>query len=258
MKSVLTLELALHRAVGTDYRYPEHSHAMHQWYCLIKGDVELTLDGQPFRLSSGESMLIEPGVARMTRCCGRAPTYLFAIFQNHDLTLDGLTQRVVETPPELRPDLATLATEVRSPAGADSRALVEALLVRLLIGLRRAVQGQRIRGDTDAGLVNRVEAFMQSNMRKRLTRQQLAKAVHLSPPHVARVFRAVTGKTLGQRLTEIRLELAKSLLIYSTLPISQIAGDVGFDSISHFTQVFKRHVSMLPSQFRKEYGVTTS
>jgi AraC-like DNA-binding protein len=172
------------------------------------------------------------------------------------LKLDEIAHRVLETPPELRPDLATLAAEVRSPAGSDSRILVESLLVRTLIGLRRAQEGQRVRGESDTDFMSRIEAYMRSNLGRRVSREEVAKVVHLSPPHVARVFRSITGKTLGQRLTELRLEQAKSLLIYSTLPISRIAGDVGFDSVSHFTQVFKRHISLLPSQYRKEYGET--
>lgn len=66
--------------------------------------------------------------------------------------------------------------------------------------------------------------------------------------HFIRIFKEVYGKTPHQYLTWVRIEQAKRLLAEG-MPVSQVCFEVGFESISSFSGLFKRFVGSTPSAF---------
>lgn len=65
------------------------------------------------------------------------------------------------------------------------------------------------------------------------------------------LFERLTGLTPIQYLTEYRIELAKELLKTSAYPIAKVAEEVGYIDSFYFSRVFKKHVNMSPSSYRK-------
>jgi AraC-like DNA-binding protein len=250
--SPIAVETLFARAAPRDYAIEEHVQYQHQWYCVVGGDVETVLDGTPVVLSAGQSVFIPPGMKRAPRCIGRAPHYVVAIFENRGLDLDAVSARRIDVPRELLPELRALVDELELPGGSDSAILVEALLVRLLVGVRRAGLGLARHGEGKREITRRVEAFLDANLHRHITRADVARAVHVSEPHLARCFRQATGATLGKTLTTLRIERAKFLLRGSTLTVTQVAGEVGFSSFSHFSKTFREHVGVVPTAFRTE------
>lgn len=262
--SPITLREIAYNEAGLDYHYSPHSHNAYQWYCVIYGGVDHSVDGQVYSLSPEESLLIPPGVMRSPCARDKAPAYLFAVFENHGLQIDPMCGRVLPTPRDLLPDLHALARELRRPE-ANTHEMVEALLVRLLIGLGRVVaQEERANPARTSALnilpqqevVERVEAFMRRNIQQDLSRQELADLVHLSPAHLARIFQQATGRTLISRLLELRMGQAKQLLLNSTLSITEVSLQVGYHSFSHFSRAFKEAVGVSPSDYRRSGGNT--
>jgi AraC family transcriptional regulator len=80
----------------------------------------------------------------------------------------------------------------------------------------------------------------------------LADAAGTSRFHFLRCFRATTGKSPLQYVTQQRVELAKKLLRDTRLTILDIAGRVGFASQSHFGQVFLRQTGVSPKVWRSQ------
>ncbi|HYF49764.1 MAG TPA: AraC family transcriptional regulator [Planctomycetota bacterium] len=248
---------AYYRQMDRKYFIPPHTRTGYQWYCVISGDVDQVIDGVPVRLGAEESVLIPPGVVRSPRCVGKAPGYIVAAFQNVGLDLTPLHRRKMACPAELVPDLHALVAELRRPGTPHESELIIVLLMRLLIGLRRSLGGKTARSETlnpgaNREIVARVENFMLSHLQYTLSRRDFASAVNLSSSHLARVFRQTTGKTLVDRLTELRMQQARMLLRDSTLPITHIALEVGYNSFSHFTRLFKRKTGVSPSEFRAQ------
>ena len=80
--------------------------------------------------------------------------------------------------------------------------------------------------------------------------KELAAAVALSPFHFHREFKRSTGMTPRQYVVEVRIERAKSLLAESSLPLAEMAAQLGFADQSHFTAAFRRRMSMTPRSYR--------
>lgn len=259
----IRIESLFYREAGLDYHTEAHHHAIHQWYFCLHGGMTISLEGVFHELHAEDSLLVAPGRVRENWCRQRAPGYLVVIFDAGDaVDLSAVCDRVLPLPVELREDVHALIAEVRRPAGPDARLLSTVLVLRLLIGLARAharpAETRRPLSALNARehqqVVAQAEAFMQRNLFRPLTRAEIAHAVNLSEPHLGRLFRAVCGRSVIDRLTEIRMEHAKALLRESTLSVTQIAGEVGISSFSHFSKTFRDVVGVPPSDYRRSGG----
>ena len=262
MRPIVVMQ-ASYKEVGLTYRIALHALKYWQWYGVVYGRVETVVADRPHTLESGSSILIPPGVERSPCCQGRAPGYFYVVFKNQALHLDDSVCRVLRTPAELRPDMRALVAELKHIPEVDTQAMIEALTVRLLIGLsRQTIQGRRaapaVLAPLHAGyheeIVTRVQQFMRQNLHLRFSRRSVAQAVHLSPPHLARVFKAVTDCGMVEYLSALRVERAKELLLESTMSITDIAMEVGYDSFSHFSRVFCSATGVAPSDYRCSGG----
>lgn len=80
--------------------------------------------------------------------------------------------------------------------------------------------------------------------------KEAAEMVNLTPNHLCKVFKKVTGKTLIEYTHHLRINEAERLLIEKDDLISEIAEKVGFGSITYFGRVFKKIKNMSPSEKR--------
>ncbi|MBQ9759757.1 MAG: AraC family transcriptional regulator [Clostridia bacterium] len=85
----------------------------------------------------------------------------------------------------------------------------------------------------------------------RVTVEELANMYKMSKGHFIRLFRDHLGISPYQYRIQKQLELAKMLLSYSRLSISDITHHVGLDDPLYFSRLFKKHVGISPSQYRK-------
>jgi AraC family transcriptional regulator len=94
--------------------------------------------------------------------------------------------------------------------------------------------------------------FIHANYTSDLSLNEIAKAVNLSPFHVARLFKQSVGVSPHQYLIQLRVNSARSLLSAGSgeHSLAELASAVGFADQSHLTRHFKRIVGVTPRQFR--------
>ncbi len=93
--------------------------------------------------------------------------------------------------------------------------------------------------------------YFNDNFKDKISLNKVSKDIGISKYYLHRLFKELNGKTPNEYLTTIRLENAKSKLQYSKDSIFEIAITSGFDNTAYFSNVFKKHVGLSPSQFRK-------
>ena len=79
---------------------------------------------------------------------------------------------------------------------------------------------------------------------------KLARMVSLNEYRLKQGFKELFGKTVYEFLREFKMANAKSLLDNRDLTISQIAYEVGYLNVSHFTRAFRKEYGQNPSDFR--------
>lgn len=82
--------------------------------------------------------------------------------------------------------------------------------------------------------------------------QALSQAMNLSPNYLHVVFKRVTGKTPLAYVTDLRMGLAKRLIMAGEKTMLEIALETGFCSQSHFNKVFKAETGLTPVAYRKQ------
>lgn len=101
-------------------------------------------------------------------------------------------------------------------------------------------------------LVRTVTDYVQASLREELTLAHLAARVHLSPNHLAYVFKKETGRTLNDYITAERMTEAKRLLAEEPgILVTELAERVGYADSKYFTKLFKREVGLNPSEYRE-------
>lgn len=97
--------------------------------------------------------------------------------------------------------------------------------------------------------VSKAIEYVKENLAKKLTVDLVAAHVSLSKYHFSRKFKKYTGYTLANYINIIRCEYAKELLKTGENSIKTTAYLCGFQSPSYFTNVFKKHTGLQPSEF---------
>jgi len=93
--------------------------------------------------------------------------------------------------------------------------------------------------------------FIEEHLCRQITLEDLAALVHLSPFHFARCFKASMGLAPHQYVIARRMELAKRLLLATSLTVAEIAWSIGYANISHFRRLFTLHIGVTPGAIRR-------
>ena len=108
-------------------------------------------------------------------------------------------------------------------------------------------------------ILQRVKRYIEEHLQDNLSLEELARETRYSRGHLLRMFRAATGKTPHQYLTERRIERAKGMLQEAgEISLTNIAAWCGFSSQSHMTRVFREQVGVTPSAFRRRPDANAS
>lgn len=99
--------------------------------------------------------------------------------------------------------------------------------------------------------INKVIDYVNNNINKSISLEELASVAFFSPFHFHRIFVAVTGETVNNFTNRIRNEKAARLLKFSKKPISEIAIECGLSSAATLSRLFKQYFGISPSEYRK-------
>jgi AraC family transcriptional regulator len=250
---------------------PRDCHLVH---FLIEGRVRLRVSGPGFDRAEatgpGGVTVVPAGGAHAFGSDGPAravvclidPTELRALVDLQGcgpVTDLGLLPQVGATDPRLWVYGEALHRELSAPGALGTDSYVQVLHLGLAIQLLRACtaigrQHDRPPGRSTRltfGRLARAKAFIEQHLAENFPLLDLAEAVGVSPFHFARMFKGSVGVTPHQYLIQVRIERAKQLLERGTLPLIEIALQVGFSSQSHLTAVFRKTVGLTPAVYRE-------
>jgi len=100
-------------------------------------------------------------------------------------------------------------------------------------------------------LVEAGKVYFADHLGERLTLDGVARALHTSPFHFARIFQGWTGIPLHRYLTLLRLRTSLLALADGQRDLAALALTLGFASHSHFSDAFRKEFKMAPSRFRQ-------
>ncbi len=105
-----------------------------------------------------------------------------------------------------------------------------------------------------ANVIHQSVQYLHTHYAERVTLDDMARRVYLSPSYFSRVFKQETGYPFRAYLNRVRIERSKELLLHQNIRLTDIAFLVGFEDQSYFTKVFKKWTGVTPLQFRERQG----
>ena len=106
------------------------------------------------------------------------------------------------------------------------------------------------KNNAEPPLVLKAREYIDKHKSEELSLTDVAKAAGASVFHFCKVFHKATGLKFTDYVARVRLEDARTRLLNPNLRVSEIAYDVGFQSLTQFNRTFKRVFGQSPSDFR--------
>jgi AraC-like DNA-binding protein len=147
---------------------------------------------------------------------------------------------------------AALRSHLLAVAGDELDAESEAMsfLTELSDRLAHDRADQRRAGPVAHRRASEACAMIAAAPTDRWTLTSIADAVHVSPFHFARQFKAATGETVAEYVVRLRLAVALERLSEGADDLATLARDIGFSSHSHFSSRFRRQFGSTPTAVR--------
>jgi AraC family transcriptional regulator, transcriptional activator of pobA len=259
---VLHCERITTRAALHDWQIAAHRHGnLHQFFLILRGRARVTVDGETLELTQPTLLSVPRWVV-------------------HGFVFEQGTEGfVLSLPHESLPDLfgpqASLGPLIEQwgtlPADPGLTQLFEAVLAEhanslllrdtLLRALALQIVTLALRGiaprharlapDPNARHMAAFEALVRQHLRAQWRIEAYATALSISPTHLNRVVRRLTGLPAA-RFIENRLFLeAQRLLAYTRLQVAEVGYALGFEDPSYFSRAFRRHCGESPGQYRQ-------
>ena len=105
-----------------------------------------------------------------------------------------------------------------------------------------------------SGMMNEAIEYINNNITKSLTIDEICSKIHISKYHLCRQFKITTGTTIMKYILKTRIVLAKNMLSNQALSITEISNRCGFSSVAYFSRVFKEDTGMNPLNFKKKFS----
>lgn len=106
-----------------------------------------------------------------------------------------------------------------------------------------------------ADVIYRACDYVRKNYMNKLTLEETAAFVYLSPAYFSRIFKDEMGLNFSTYLNQYRVEAARKRLLNDTASLSEIAVAVGFEGQSYFSKVFKKMTGVTPGKYRESRGL---
>lgn len=106
--------------------------------------------------------------------------------------------------------------------------------------------------NSEPEIVTRAKQYVCANLEDKVNLEDVANKVGVSTFYFCKVFKASTGMTLTEYVNRRRVEWAKRKLLNPQVRITEVAYDVGYQSLSQFNRSFQKYVGASPSQYREQ------
>jgi AraC family transcriptional regulator len=234
----------------SEYIQPRFDPVLPYLAFVLEGSLVKSFRSRTLSLASGHGLTMPVGATHGARF-GRKGARIMIVKPS---SVASRGARYVDRLTELRgralPSLAwRLAAELRASDTAAPLA-AEGLALELLAATRRE-GGERRRATRAPGWLNAAEELLRTRLEDCVRLRELADLVGVHPVHLARVFRAQYGVSVGEYGRRVRLEWAAAEVARSDAPLALIAARAGFADQSHVTRLFKERIGITPAAYRR-------
>lgn len=250
-------------------------HNAYELFFMVQGTRYLFMDGTCQILNAGDLYLIKPYQTHYTQSLSSAyyaryvmnfpPDYLDDFFTSAEKArffgeLHNAVIHLSETQLHQVSSILAQLQEYYPKHGYIAEKFKRSCCLQLILLYKSFLSEQEIAPaaqHSDAGTPRQeiidIISYMNLHYQNKINLDMLAAHVHLSKYYLCRLFQEVTGATIVEYLTNLRIAQAQKLLINSEFTIQEIALRTGFTSAVHFSRTYHDIYGVSPCQARQQY-----
>ncbi len=255
---VLTL---LYHEKERGFSFKGEKHDFWELTYVERGTLHNVVDGKDYEQSQGEIMLFLPNQFHSQYADRDQRVFYSTIgFSMNFNEPDTLNGHIFKADFDTRA-LFRQIFEERDFGRIYSDDLILCYLKQLIIRLLRSRQVESVlrsaasetRPLLENTIVTAAEEYVRHHLHERLTVSEIAESIPVSETYLSALFKRNTGDSLNHYINTQKMQLARDYILSGQYSITQIAQMLGFSTIHYFSQSFKRHVGMTPTEYANSY-----
>lgn len=257
---------------------PHHWHSEFEFIYLAAGEAVFTIDDEDILIKAGECIFVNCGQLHSGFSKTDACTYFSVVFGTEFLTntfdacnkfFDGIKTNKYKILQHFKPEIPSQAkvifnlkdivAELTDKDIAYELSVKSKLLSIFSVLFRNSLYTTML--NDHKGLLStkrhntlkQILGYIYQNYSKKIKLTDISESVNLTPQYLCKFFKDMTNMSIVDYINHSRIETAISLLKISTLSITDIALECGFDNISYFNRVFKKQMNCSPTEFKLQF-----
>lgn len=245
-----------------------HSHAYVELVFILSGKGRYRIGPASYEIREGDLILLNPGVRHQALAIegnGTPSTEFYVAFSDiwildqpeNTMPLPASGSPILHTTGELYQRLFKICASMEAENALHRQGhyyMIKSYLVQMLLLVIReqyepvkASGGCTFQSRNRKYVVEQILNYFESHYNEKISLDQIAENMYLSPFYISKIFKSETGDTPISHLINIRLEKARELLEEGG-SIQAVAAQVGYDDAYHFSKLFKKRYGVAPSK----------
>ena len=240
------------------FLFPGESHPMAELTYVDQGALHSVADGQDLLLKQGDLVIYSPNQWHMQYAdIGVAPRFVTISFELQGMELAPLVNRKFTAPQNVVTLLQNMLREQERMDAFSNEIILSQLNLLLLFLLREsaAPRGGKLQTSnaihSENEIIRQAQQYISSHIREKLSVPLVARQVDVSPSYLTALFHKNLQISPGEYIRRIKLQESKQMIRENNLNFTEIAAELQYSTVHHFSRQFKEKFGITPTEYAK-------
>ena len=240
------------------FLFPGEAHPMVELTYVDQGALHSVADGQDLLLKQGDLVIYGPGQWHMQYAdIGVAPRFVTISFELKGMELAPLMNRKFTAPQNVVTLLQNMLREQERMDAFSNEIILSQLNLLLLFLLREsaAPKGGKLQTSnaihSENEIIRQAQQYVSSHIREKLSVPLVARQVDVSPSYLTALFHKNLQISPGEYIRRIKLQESKQMIRENNLNFTEIAAELQYSTVHHFSRQFKEKFGITPTEYAK-------
>ena len=240
------------------FLFPGESHPMAELTYVDQGSLHSVAEGQDLLLKQGDLVIYGANQWHMQYSdIGVAPRFVTISFSLEGMGLESLLNRKFTAPQNVVTLLQNMLREQERMDDYSGDIILSQLNLLLLTLLREVVapKGGKLQTSnaihSENEIIRQAQQYISSHIRVKLSVPLVARQVDVSPSYLTALFHKNLQISPGEYIRRIKLQESKQMIRENNLNFTEIAAELQYSTVHHFSRQFKEKFGITPTEYAK-------
>ena len=240
------------------FLFPGEAHPMAELTYVDQGALHSVAEGQDLMLKQGDLVIYGPNQWHMQYAdIGVAPRFVTISFELQGMELAPLVNRKFTAPQNVVTLLQNMLREQERMDAFSNEIILSQLNLLLLFLLREsaAPRGGKLQTSnaihSENEIIRQAQQYISNHIREKLSVPLVARQVDVSPSYLTALFHKNLQISPGEYIRRIKLQESKQMIRENNLNFTEIAAELQYSTVHHFSRQFKEKFGITPTEYAK-------